>query len=90
MPLKSVYYLSFDVNYVLGLLHRMVVEDGTDISEVHYASIFRVEVCRLVSFCVLYNILFWKGNAEESGDSCPVWDNQEQWASFYPVSLCFF
>lgn len=33
-----------DVNFVLGLLHRAVLGDVADVSEVHVASIFRVEV----------------------------------------------
>jgi hypothetical protein len=40
-----------DVDSVLTLLHRVDVSYVIDISEVHVASIFRVEVCRLVSFC---------------------------------------
>jgi hypothetical protein len=35
-------------NSVLGLLHRVVVGDIANISEALSASIFRVEVCRLV------------------------------------------
>jgi hypothetical protein len=52
-----------DVNYVLGFLHFVVVDDVADVSKVHAASIFRVEVCVLVSFCVYFNILFLKRNS---------------------------
>jgi hypothetical protein len=41
-----------DVNSVPGLLYRVVVGDVADVSEVPIASIFRVEVFRLVSCCV--------------------------------------
>jgi hypothetical protein len=42
-----------DVDSVRELLHRVVVGDIATVSEVHAASIFKVEVCRLVSlsFC---------------------------------------
>jgi hypothetical protein len=35
-------------NSVLGLLHRVVVGDIADVSDVLAASIFKVQVCRLV------------------------------------------
>jgi hypothetical protein len=34
---------------VLGLLHRMVVDNIADVSEAHAASIFRIEMHRLVT-----------------------------------------
>jgi hypothetical protein len=40
--------LRADVNCVLQLLHHVVAGDLPDVSEVHAASIFRVDVCRLV------------------------------------------
>jgi hypothetical protein len=45
--------LIIDVKYVLKLFHRVVVGDVAEVSEVHAASIFRVDVCRLVS-CFVY------------------------------------
>jgi hypothetical protein len=48
----------FDVNSVVGLLHHVVVGDVTDVLEVHAAPIFRVKVCRLLSFFLIYSILF--------------------------------
>jgi hypothetical protein len=47
---------TFDVNSVLGLLHHVVVGSVVDVSEVHSASIFRVEVCRLVSYYVYVSL----------------------------------
>jgi hypothetical protein len=41
-----------DNNSVLGLLHRVDVGDVADASEVHASSIFRIEVCSLVSLCI--------------------------------------
>jgi hypothetical protein len=46
-------WLLIEVNSVLGLLHRVVVGDVVDVSEVHAGSIFIVEVCRLMS-CGVY------------------------------------
>jgi hypothetical protein len=40
------------VNSVLGLLHNVNVHDIASILGVHAATIFRAEVCRLVSYCV--------------------------------------
>jgi hypothetical protein len=36
------------------------VGDAADVTEVHTASIFKVEVCRLVSFCVYISFCFKK------------------------------
>jgi hypothetical protein len=52
-----IYIHIIDVNSVLGLLHRVVVGDVTDVSDVHVASIFRVDVCRLMSLCI-YGVQF--------------------------------
>jgi hypothetical protein len=43
----------FDGDFVREFLHHMVVGDTATVSEAHAASIFRVEVCRLISlsFC---------------------------------------
>jgi hypothetical protein len=38
-----------------------------DITEVHAASIFRVEVCRVGVFVCTYKFMFWK-NYEGNGD----------------------
>jgi hypothetical protein len=35
-------------NFVVGLLRRAVMDDIADVSEVFAASIFKVEVCRLI------------------------------------------
>jgi hypothetical protein len=44
-----------DVNSVLGLLYSMVFADISDVSEVYSASIFKVEVCRIVTFRININ-----------------------------------
>jgi hypothetical protein len=48
-----------DINFVLGLLNRVSVGNVAEISEVYAASIFRIEVYRLVGFniytCFLNN-----------------------------------
>jgi hypothetical protein len=49
-------WLIIDVDFVLGLLHRVDVSDAADVSKVHAASIFRVEVCRLMSLCSIYRM----------------------------------
>jgi hypothetical protein len=43
-----------EVDSVLGLLHRVDVDDFYYVSEVNATSIFRVEVCRLLSFLYAY------------------------------------
>jgi hypothetical protein len=48
------------INPVHRLLHRLVMGDVVDVSEVHAASIFLVEVCRLVSSCVCTAFCFDK------------------------------
>jgi hypothetical protein len=40
------------VDSVLRLLHCVDMGNGAHISEIHAASIFRVEVCRLVSMYI--------------------------------------
>jgi hypothetical protein len=50
-------WLIIDVDFILGLLHYVDVDDVGDISKIHSASIFRVQVCRLVSFYVYSVIL---------------------------------
>jgi hypothetical protein len=45
-------WLITDVNSVLGLLHRVLVGDVVDVSEVHAASIFRVKVSYILSIDV--------------------------------------
>jgi hypothetical protein len=45
-------WLIFNVDFVLGSLHRMDVGDFANISEVHDASIFRIQVYTLVSFYI--------------------------------------
>lgn len=50
-------WLIVGVNSGLGLLRIVVVGDFADVSEVHVASIFRVEVCSLVSSCKYSTIL---------------------------------
>jgi hypothetical protein len=47
-----------DINSVLELLHRLGIVDVVDVSEVHAASIFMVEVCRSVIPCMH---MYWKG-----------------------------
>jgi hypothetical protein len=37
-------YIIQDVNYVLGFLHRVIMSDSAHVSEVHTASIFRIEL----------------------------------------------
>jgi hypothetical protein len=44
--------IRIDVNFILGLLHRVVGHD-TDISEVHVASIFRVEISK-IRICIFW------------------------------------
>jgi hypothetical protein len=45
--------MSTDVNSVLELLRRVDVSEVANVSEVHAASIFMVDVCRLESFRAL-------------------------------------
>jgi hypothetical protein len=59
-------WLIIDVNYVLGLLHSMIVGDVPDLSEVHAASIFKVEVCRFMSSCV-YTVFRFRRDSEKGG-----------------------
>lgn len=40
-----------DADPVVGLLQSVNVCDVADVSKVQTASIFRIEVCRLASFC---------------------------------------
>jgi hypothetical protein len=40
---------TIDVSLFLGLFHLVIVGDVADVSVVHAAPIFRVEVCRLLS-----------------------------------------
>jgi hypothetical protein len=43
-------WLIIDVNSVLGLYHRVDVSKVFDLLKLQTASVFKVEVCRLVSF----------------------------------------
>jgi hypothetical protein len=60
-------WLIIYVNSVLALLHRVVVGDVASVSEVRAASIFRVEVCMLVSFCVYITLCFRKRKGDRVG-----------------------
>jgi hypothetical protein len=53
-------FTDIDVDSVVGLLHHVNVGDAADISEVCAASIFSVEVCRLMSFFVYIALCFEK------------------------------
>jgi hypothetical protein len=48
-----------DVNYNHGLIKGVDVGDAADVSGVHATSIFRIEVCRVVTLYIqgLYNIM---------------------------------
>jgi hypothetical protein len=48
----NIYQPRTDTHSVLGLIHHVNVDDADDILEEYAASIFRVEVCRLVAFSV--------------------------------------
>jgi hypothetical protein len=52
------WWLIIDVNSVLGLLHFVDVGNIAGVSEVRAASIFRVEACQLVNFCVYIAFCF--------------------------------
>jgi hypothetical protein len=43
---------ALDVNFVLRLLHLVVMGDIADVLEVHAATIISADVCRLVNYCV--------------------------------------
>jgi hypothetical protein len=53
-------YVFIKVNSVHRLLHHVVMGDVANVSEVQAASIFMVEVCRLVSFCACTVVYFGK------------------------------
>lgn len=67
------YYYFMVVNYqvdsVLLLLHHADVGEVAQISNIHADSIFRVKVCRLMSFCVYIALCFEK----EGGTGRPYW-----------------
>jgi hypothetical protein len=44
------WWLITDVNFILGLSHSVDVSEVSNVLKVQAASIFKVEVCRLVSF----------------------------------------
>jgi hypothetical protein len=41
---RNTNYIIEDVNCVLGLLHRVIMDDAAHVSEVHTASIFMIEL----------------------------------------------
>jgi hypothetical protein len=58
--------INFDINCLTGLLQRVVVGNVASVSGVHTTSLFRIEVCRLVSCCVYIQHFalkkgWWKG-----------------------------
>lgn len=46
------------VNYVLRLLHRVVLSDIPDVSDVHVSSIIWVGVCSLTSVCIYSTVIY--------------------------------
>jgi hypothetical protein len=64
--------VTLDVNSVFGLLHRRVVGDVADISEVHSSSIFGLNLCRLV--CTTFYCSYWprRGTSPHSISPSPV------------------
>jgi hypothetical protein len=62
----------------IWLLHRVDVGDVANLSKVHAASIFRVEVCKLGEFLCIYGILFQEIRAEAG------WG----WPSSVPTEIC--
>jgi hypothetical protein len=47
---RGINVTNFDVNLVFGCLHLVGVGSVAEISEVHAASVFRIEVCRVSEF----------------------------------------
>lgn len=45
-------WFNVDVNFILGSLYDVDVDSVADISGILVACIFRVRVCKLISFCV--------------------------------------
>jgi hypothetical protein len=68
-----------DADSLLGLLHLVDMGDVAGALEVYAASIFMVEMYRMVSFFVHIVLFFEKdgGRGEVELDWCPVWISRD-------------
>jgi hypothetical protein len=58
-------WLTVDSNYILGLLHCMVVGNVGDLSEIYNASIFRVKMCKVGEFLCICRFVLKKHTLHE-------------------------
>jgi hypothetical protein len=69
--------MSTDVDFGLFSLCHMDLGSVLDVSEVHDASVIRIEVSRTAEYSCIYRLWFSRPTGQKDGAWCLVWDNRD-------------